>query len=159
MGNCRLPITYWAVYNPPTQGNRRKNRRNYYHQDKDALRSGVSHIQYLRVECPDNQKWQTRRVPPDDEGLQDWHWRNGNYFRDWKIQFLRTIIHRGALREFYVIAGQVGSTNNTHLKKIKEGLLSYFFPLNAPNKYNSAMRHDISKSQDLQLKILAAQII
>ena len=45
-----------------------------------------------------------------------------------------TILHGEALREFDAITGQVRSTNNTHLKKIKEGLLSYFPPLNAPNK-------------------------
>ena len=38
----------------------------------------------LRVEGPDVRKWQTRRVPLDDEELQDRRWQNGNYFRDWK---------------------------------------------------------------------------
>ena len=50
------------------------------------------------------------------------------------IQFLRTMLRGESLREFDVIADQVGSTTNAHLKQIKEGLLRYFFSLNALNK-------------------------
>ena len=41
-----------------------------------------------------------------------------------KFQFLRIMLRREALREFDVISGQVESTNNTHLKKIKDSLPS-----------------------------------
>ena len=75
-----------------------------------------------------------------------------------KIQFLRTMLRRGALRGFDVIAGQVGSTNNTHLQQIKEGLLSYFTPLNALNKKKRAMRCAMRKPRDVHLKRFAAQL-
>ena len=51
----------------------------------------------------------------------------GTTFVTGKIQFLRTMLRGEALREFDVITGQVGSTNNTHLKT-KECLFSSFFP-------------------------------
>ena len=36
-------------------------------------------------------------------------------------QFLPTMLSGEALREFEIIAGQVGSMDNTHLKQIKGG--------------------------------------
>ena len=155
---CRLPGTYWATSNPPNQGKKQKYGGNGHHKDQDAPISSVNYIWDLQVEGPDVWKIKTRRVPSDDEGLQDRHWRNGNYFCDWKNQFLRTMIRGGALREFDVIAGQVGSTNNTHLKKIKKGLLSYSPPLNALNKQKRAMWRAMRKTWDIQLKIFAARL-
>ena len=70
-----------------------------------------------------------------------------------KNRFRRTMLRGEALREFVVIAGQVVSTNNTHLKKIKEGLLSYFFP---QRDKQAETRHEecheetsISQAQDI----------
>ena len=63
-----------------------------------------------------------------------------------------------AIREFDVIANRVGSTNNTHIKQIKEGLLGCFFPLNALNKKKRAMRRAMRKAQDLQFKIFASRL-
>ena len=54
--------------------------------------------------------------------------RTGTTSAPGRIQFLRTMLHREALREFDVIKIQVGSTTNIQLKQIKEGLLSYFPP-------------------------------
>ena len=77
-----------------------------------------------------------------------------------KIQFLRTMLHREAPREFDVITSQIGSTNNTHLKQINEGLLSYPPPPlpNALNKKERAIRRDMRKPRHIQLKIFAAQL-
>ena len=61
------------------------------------------------------------------------------------IQFLRTMLRREDLREFDVIASKVGSTTNGHLKHIKEGLLSYFFPINPLNKKKRAMGRAMRK--------------
>ena len=55
------------------------------------------------------------------------------------------MLRREALREFEVIVGQIGSMNNTHLKQIKGGLLSYLPPLNALNKHKRAVRHAMRK--------------
>ena len=63
------------------------------------------------------------------------------------IQFLRTMLRMCALKEFDVIASQVGSTTNGHLKHIKEGLISYFPtpPLNSLNKYKCTIRRAMRK--------------
>ena len=55
------------------------------------------------------------------------------------IQFLR-MLRRESLREIDIIASQFGSTTNGYLNLIKEGLLSYFPPINALNKHKRAMR-------------------
>ena len=75
-----------------------------------------------------------------------------------EIQFIRTMLRRGSLREFDVIVGQVGSTNSTHLKQIKKSLLSYFFTLNAINKQKIAMRRSMKKPRYIQLKIFVARL-
>ena len=84
--------------------------------------------------------------------------RTGTTSTTVKIQCLRTILRGGALKEFDVIAGQVGSKNNTHLKQIKEVLLSYIFPISAINKQKRAMRRAMRKPQDLLLKIFSARL-
>ena len=58
---------------PLIKAMRTKDGETRHHQDQDAPRSGVSYIRDLQVEGPDIRKWQTRRVPPDDEGLKDRH--------------------------------------------------------------------------------------
>ena len=75
-----------------------------------------------------------------------------------KIQFLCTMLYGEPLREFDVIANQVGSTINAHLKQIKEGLLGYLFPLNMINKQKRATRRATSKPRDLQFKRFAARL-
>ena len=64
-----------GIYQDPTnlshQFNRRKYRRMQHHSYQDAMRSGVSHIQYIQAKSPNVQKLQIRRVPTYDEGLQD----------------------------------------------------------------------------------------
>ena len=51
-----------------------------------------------------------------------------------------------ALRQFEVLAGQVGSTTNGNLKLTKEGLLRYFLPFITVNKQTHAMRHAMRKA-------------
>ena len=75
-----------------------------------------------------------------------------------KNQFLRIMLRGESLREFDVIASQIGSTANGHLKQIKEILLSYFLSLNALNKQKRAMRRAMRKPQHLQFKIFAARL-
>ena len=62
------------------------------------------------------------------------------------IKFLRTMLCVESLKEFDVIAGQIGSTNNAHLKQIKEGLFNYSPPPNALNKHKRSMRRAMRKS-------------
>ena len=51
----------------------------------------------------------------------------GNTSASGKIQFLCTMLRGESLIEFEVIANQVGSTTNGHLKKSRCFLLRYFF--------------------------------
>ena len=62
-----------------------------------------------------------------------------------KVQLLRTMLHGEALREFDAIASQAASTTNGLLKFSKEGLLSYFYPINALNNQKRAMRRAMIK--------------
>ena len=52
-----------------------------HHQDQDAPISGVSHIQDLRAKIPNIRKWQTSRLPTDNEELQDHNRWERNHFR------------------------------------------------------------------------------
>ena len=69
-----------------------------------------------------------------------------------KVHLLLTILCGEVLREFGVLASQVGSTANDHIKLIKDILLGYFPPINALNKQKRAMRRAMPKPQDLLLK-------
>ena len=44
-----------------------------------------------------------------------------------------------ALREFDKLQSQYGDATNNHLNLIQEGLLEYFFPINALSKQNRAV--------------------
>ena len=70
-----------------------------------------------------------------------------------KVHLLLTILCGEVIREFGVLASQVGSTANNHLKLLKEILLGYFPPINALNKQKRAMRSAMPKPQDLLIKI------
>ena len=67
-----------------------------------------------------------------------------------KIQFQSTILYREAMRKFDIIIDQVGSTNNTNLKQIKEDVLRNPLPFDALNKQKRAMRQARRKPLDLQ---------
>ena len=84
--------------------------------------------------------------------------RTGTTSATINIQFLRTILRGEALREFNAITNQVDNTTNGHLKLIKESSLSYFIPLNAPNKQKLAMIRTMRKPWDLLFKRFAAQL-
>ena len=47
----------------------------------------------------------------------------GTTYATVKIQFLRIMLYYDAPRELDVLASQVGSTTNGHIKLIKDGLL------------------------------------
>ena len=48
--------------------------------------------------------------------------------------------------------------NNTHLKFIQEGLLSYFFTINALSKQKREMRRAMHKPQDIPFKCFSTRI-
>ena len=73
-----------------------------------------------------------------------------------KIKFLHTMLQGEALREFDVIASQVGSTTNGHLKLIKECLISYFACINELNKQKCTMRHAMRKPRNILFKRFSA---
>ena len=75
-----------------------------------------------------------------------------------KTCFICTMLRGEALREFDVLAGQVGSMTNGHLKLIKEGLLRYFPPINALTKQECVMRHAMKKPRDVLFKRFSAQM-
>ena len=63
-----------------------------------------------------------------------------------------------ALREFDELQSQhVGATNN-YLKLIQEGLLEYFFPINAISKKKRAMRRVMRKHWSTSFKSFAARL-
>ena len=68
---CGRSGTYRDPANTSNQEIRRKGGRMKHHQDQDAPRSVISHIRDLRAKIPNVLKWQTRRVPTDDEVIQD----------------------------------------------------------------------------------------
>ena len=76
-----------------------------------------------------------------------------------KIHFLRTMLRGEALREFDVLAGQVGSMTNGHIKLIKEGLIGYFPPINTLTKQKRAIRHTMWKPRGILFKRFASRLV
>ena len=74
------------------------------------------------------------------------------------INNLRTLLTGEALREFDELASWNTGTNNSHLKFIQEGLLGYFFPINALSKKRCSMRRVMHKPQDIPFKSFAARL-
>ena len=68
---CRSSGTHRAASNTPNQGNELKYGGTGLHQDQDAPKSSISYIRDLQVEGSDVQRWQTRIVNSDNEGLQE----------------------------------------------------------------------------------------
>ena len=149
---------YWASTNPHNQINSRKGGEIQHHQDQDAPRSGVSHIWYLCTKIPNVWKWQTRRVPTDDERLQDRYWRNGNHFHYRKDSIPAYDVTRGSSE---IIWRHHNSSwqYNQWTPKTDQGVLNKLrFPLNVINKQKRAMRRAMRKPRYLQFKIFAAQL-
>ena len=71
--------------------------------------------------------------------------RTGTTVTAGKINYLRTLLRREALREFDELVSHNAGTNNSHLKFIQEGLLGYFTPINALSKKKRTMRHAMRK--------------
>ena len=47
-----------------------------------------------------------------------------------KLQYICTLLRGEALRQFYTLCYQVGSTTTTHLRQVILGLDTYLFPIN-----------------------------
>ena len=75
-----------------------------------------------------------------------------------KIHYLLTLLRRESLREFDKLSSQNAGTNVAHLKFIQEGLLSYFFLINAVSKQKRAMRRTMCKPRDLPFKRFAVHL-
>ena len=84
--------------------------------------------------------------------------RTGNKTAAGKINYIRTLLHGKSLWEFDELASQNAGTKNSHLKFIQEGLLRYYFPINALSKQNRAMGSAIYKPQELSFKRFVAHI-
>ena len=69
-----------------------------------------------------------------------------------KINYLCTLLRGEALQEFDKLSSKNAGTKRTHLKFIQEGLLSYFFPINALSKHKCAMRRAMRKPRDIPFK-------
>ena len=106
----------------------------WHNQYQDTPGSYVSHLWDLQAENCDVQKRQTRRIPKNDEELQDKNQRDRKYKRIWEKNYPHNLIFWEALQEFNELARQFMGTENAHLTFIKEGLLAYFTPINALTK-------------------------
>ena len=80
---------------PFDQGSNRKSLTVQHHQDQDALRSCVSHIQKLQAKSTHIRKRQTRRITKYYEGLQD------RILRDWS----HVLYRKNPLPTYYVVRG------------------------------------------------------
>ena len=65
------------------------------------------------------------------------------------------MLHVQALREFDEVQSQYSGATNNHLKIIQEGLLKYFFPINALSKKNHVMRRAMRKPRIMTFKCFA----
>ena len=88
--------TYRSPTNPSNKGSTRKGGGMQHNQDQNAPKSGVSHVLDLKTKIPNNWNWQTRRVPTDDEILQDSNWRDRNHFRNRKNSIPKHNVTRGS---------------------------------------------------------------
>ena len=68
------------------------------------------------------------------------------------------MLHGQALREFDELQSQYGGATNNHLKLIHEGLLEYFFPINALSKKNCTIRHAMCKNRSMTFKSFLARL-
>ena len=72
--------------------------------------------------------------------------------------YLRTMLLGEALRKFGKLEIQNHGTKNAHLKHTTEGLLEYFFPINALSKKNRAMRRAMRKPRSNLFNHFAAKL-
>ena len=56
-----------------------------------------------------------------------------------RINYLRTMLRGQSLKEFDKLHSQYGGATKKYLNLIQEGLLEYFFPINALSKQNRAV--------------------
>ena len=84
--------------------------------------------------------------------------RKGTTTAAGNMNYLLNILSRETLREFDKLASQNAGTNNTHLKIIQEGLLSYLPPINALSKKKRAMCHAMRKNRDIPFKRFTAPL-
>ena len=75
-----------------------------------------------------------------------------------RIKILRKLLRGGALQELHNLEIHNKGTTNSHIKEIKEGLLTYLFPMNIPINKNRHMFHSMRKPCVLPMKILASHL-
>ena len=68
------------------------------------------------------------------------------------------MLRGNTLREFEELQAQYGCETNNNFKLIQEGVLEYFFPINALSKQKRAMRHAIRKPQNTTFKRFAESL-
>ena len=69
----------------------------------------------------------------------------GNTLVAVNINYLRTLLRGESLQEFDELASQNIGTSNALLKFVLEGLLGWFFPIDALSKQNHVMRRTMCK--------------
>ena len=76
-----------------------------------------------------------------------------------EIQYLHTLVHGEALRQFDTLSAEVESDTQENLTSIILGLGAYFFPVNAPSMWKRAMRRRSRKPYGLKLRLYATRLI
>ena len=76
---------------------------------------------------------------------------------DTKIQYLRTLVHGEALRQFYLLSDDIENTETLNLDYYIKGLALYFFPVNLLSKQKRAIRHRMKKKHSLKVRRYAAR--
>ena len=67
-------------------------------------------------------------------------------------EFLRTLLRGEGLREYYLIIDTFGGTTATYLKRIRKGLLKYFFPRHVLAKHKRDMRRMMREPSGIKLQ-------
>ena len=65
---------------------------------------------------------------------------------DSKIQYLCTLVHGEALRQFELLSADIKNTETLNLDCYIKGLALYFTPVNFLSKKKCAMRHGMKKN-------------
>ena len=78
---------------------------------------------------------------------------------DAKFQYLRTIVHGEALRQFDSFSADVESTQNLNVDDIIKGLAQYPPPVNFLSKQKRVMRRGMKKPRALTVRCYVTRLI
>ena len=143
------PHGFSGMYRSPAdtsyQSSNRKVVRMKHHQDQYTTRSCVGHSKTYEVKVPTFANGKPEYFLQMMKEFKTATNGTGTTSATGKSHFLRTVLHGKSLIELYVLAGQVSSMTNGHLRLINEGLIGHFHPINALNKQKFVMRRSMQK--------------